>query len=224
MNRLFYFLLILIASISISSEAQTITELKFPYKSGYTLNLRGTETLFQSDGTKHVDSSFTFYYINTEKVIKQNNWVNFQCNSVHGNDRTYFESLLAMNENGMLYQSHAKNSKSKGAVVQAILLPLSEGKTWNTKLEGMSAVCSCISTHTFISTAQGDIDCFCVQTIATIKKMKDYDYKMKVLEFYNQGIGKVAYNAYYYYEKSNGDVYNVMEIKEVLADYGFKEK
>ncbi|MEI7801724.1 MAG: hypothetical protein WCI97_03655 [Bacteroidota bacterium] len=214
------FTLALIGSV----DGQTIRELKFPYEPGYTLNLSGEMTTVLQDGSKVKDSSFTYYYIDRAEDKDGLHWVNFQCNTSESSNMHLYESLLALNESGMLYQSNAKKGSKKKKLVQAISLPLTEGKIWYTNLEGMKAECKCISTHTFVKTPFGDIDCFCVQTISIIQKLKGFNYKMRVLEFYNQEIGKVAYNAYYYYEKENGDAINVMEVKEVLADYGFKKK
>lgn len=202
--------------------AQPITELKFPYRHGYTLNLKGTSTTFQSDGNKQTDSTFTLYFINEEKTIKGNTWVNFKCASIM-TETNYFESYLSVNSDGMQYESAAPENRKKKYIVDAINLPLTDGKTWSTKLQGWKAECTCLSTHTFISTPKGDVEAFCVQTIALIEKLKGYDYKMKVLEFYNQEIGKVAYSSFFYYEKPSGEIYNLMEMHEVAYDYGFKE-
>ena len=221
MNKTRFLIFIMLCSTGVN--AQSITELKFPYHSGYTLNLKGTMTEVLKDGSKQIDSSFTFYYINKELDVKNESWANFQCTSVSGNQRNSYESPLLVNANGMCYRAPDKKPTKKN-LVQAISLPLVEGKEWTTIVEGNSASCKCISVHTFITSTKGDIDCFCIQTIALLEKSKGYEYKMKVLEFYNQDIGKVAYNSYYYYEKPNGEVLNVMEVKEVVSDYGFKGK
>lgn len=224
MKKILLVIIVFTMAIADSVNAQTIRELKFPYEPGYTLNLIGEMTSVLADGSKVTDSSFTYYYIDRATDKDGFHWVNFQCNSGFTTNMNSYESQLALNESGMVYESPDKKVSKKKKLVQAISLPLTEGKIWYTYLEGMKAECKCISTHTFVKTPFGDIDCFCVQTISIIEKLKGFNYKMRVLEFYNQEIGKVAYNSYYYYEKANGESINVMEIKEVLADYGFKKK
>lgn len=203
-----------------SLKGQDISSLNFPYKVGYSLSLKGTAITYKSDGSKQTDSSFTYYNIDKESDFKGKHWVNFHLKLISDSVRI-LNSPLSINENGMFYNSPGKNKIKKKYIVHAISLPLTSGKTWNTILEGCKATCSVISLNTFVTAPEGNIDAFCIQTIAFIEKHKDYDLKLKMLEFYNQRIGKVAYSSYYFYETHDGKVINLYEVNEVVSDYSF---
>ena len=184
--------------IQIKAQTQTITELRFPYKPGYTLKLAGTSTVYAQDGSTVVDTSVTEYYIDKDVTLKGKRWVNFHSKSISKDTTLLYDSPLRVDETGMSW-FEANQEKGKKNITQAIKLPLSQGATWNTYTDGKPAVCSCLSTHTFVNTSKGDIEAFCVQTLVALKKTKTYTYYLKVVEFYNQDI----YNSVYGKFRSN---------------------
>ena len=212
------FLLVLLVSVNLM-HGQTISQLTFPYLKGYHMYFKGTENQYSQSGLSSTKNSETVYDVKSGVELDGMNTVTFHSAFISGKDTAFDNSPLSLNENGMCYWF----ADSKGGYqkpVWAIKLPLSEGKTWKTNYGENKAVCKVISMNTTVKLPSGEVNAFCIETIVALGWQNGYQQVEKILDYYNQEIGKVSMTITYYWQSKDGKkVVPTLEVDEVLQQY-----
>src|SRR6185437_10453287 len=106
-----------------------------------------------------------YYHIDKQTTDKNGNLTNFHCTEVSFLDSSFFDAPLIIDKSGMQYWRADTTSKKKVKhKTQAILLPLYEGKKWDTYEGTQKEEASCFTTSTPFKTPCGTFDAFGVET------------------------------------------------------------
>ena len=207
---------------SLNTFSQTITELKFPYQKGYHMHFKGTETQYTNGGGKTVLNSETYYDIQSGTNLNGMQTVVFQSKFISGKDTTFDNSPLSVNENGMCYWFPSDKGGYQKPV-WAIKLPLTEGSQWKCTYNGHKANCRVVSLNTKVNTPMGEKEAICIETVVHLGWQNGYEQIEKILDFYNQDLGKVQITISFMWQSKDGKkTIPTMVIDEILQDVSGK--
>lgn len=194
------------------SQVTEITELFFPYKSGYKFTMRDTTLTYDQYNfpaeTKAEDIS---YEVSNDP--KKKDLLVFEMSiEDKGSTKTpeKLKSYLTLNKKGMSWWIDSKTRKGKALVTWAIKTPMKKGTTWQSYFSDKKAKMTCITTDTLIQTIYGNISCFGVQYDVVYQEESLYKICVEVKEFYNIYAGKVHTESLtYILNKTNNKINNL---------------